>query len=380
MKTHFYSFVLFIAVLSLASCGNKQGGAQQAGAPTGPAPVNTVKIPTSDVTTFKDYPTSIEGIINSDARPKITGYITDVYVDEGQKVKKGQLLFKLETESLTEEAEAAKANINAAQVQVDQLKPLVEKKIVSANQLATAEARLSQAKASYQSIMANIGYAIVRSPVDGYVGTIRIRRGNLVSPNDPRPLTTITDINQVYAYFSMNEKDYLDFLKTAEGETRIEKIENMPEVTLIMANGEEFKHKGTIQTVNSQIGKESGSVSFRAVFDNPEQILTNGSTGTIKVPNLHENILVVPQNSTFERQGRTYVLSVQKDDGNTVAVQKAIDIADAKDNLYLVQGGIQEGEEIVVEGVDRIRSQTPIKPMEQPFDSVAKPIKTVFKE
>src|SRR5699024_8994069 len=126
------------------------------------------KIPSRDVTTYKDYPTSIEGIINSDARPKISGYITDVLVDEGQRVKQGQILFRLETASLTEEAAAAKANINAAQVQVDQLKPLVEKNIVSTNQLATAEAKLSQAKAAYQSIVANIGYATVKSPVDGY--------------------------------------------------------------------------------------------------------------------------------------------------------------------------------------------------------------------
>src|SRR5699024_1756873 len=141
-------------------------------------PVVTVKIPTDTVTTFKSYPVSIEGIVNSEARPKISGYITDVLVDEGQKVERGQLLFRLETASLSQQAQAAKANINAAQVQVNQLKPLVEKNIVSENQLATAKAKLQQAKASYQSIKANIGYATVRSPVDGYVGRIWFRRGN----------------------------------------------------------------------------------------------------------------------------------------------------------------------------------------------------------
>src|SRR5699024_6764841 len=149
--------------------------------------VYTTTVPLKDILTYKDYPTRIEGIINSEARPKISGYITSVLVDEGQKVRKGQVLFRLETASLTEEAAAAKANIQAAQVEVDKLGPRVEKDMVSSNQLATAKARLAQAKAAYQSINASINYAVVRSPVDGFVGEIRTRRGNLVSPNDARP-------------------------------------------------------------------------------------------------------------------------------------------------------------------------------------------------
>ncbi len=379
MKKYYYSLGIIISVLTLVSCGKGQEPAQAA-APSGPTPVTTVKIPSRDVTTYKDYPTSIEGIINSDARPKISGYITDVLVDEGQRVKQGQILFRLETASLTEEAAAAKANINAAQVQVDQLKPLVEKNIVSTNQLATAEAKLSQAKAAYQSIVANIGYATVKSPVDGYAGTIRIRKGNLVSPSDPSPLTTITDITQVYAYFSMNEKDYLNFLMTSEGETKAEKIKNMPEVTLIMANGQEYPHKGRIQTINSQIGKESGSVSFRAVFDNPEQLLTNGSTGKIRVPTLNKDMPIVPQKSTFERQGRTYVGKIEKTDTATVAVFQHIEIKDRTKGLYIVGEGVKEGDEIVAEGVDKLQSGTPVEPREQAFDSVAKPLKAIFRD
>lgn len=379
MKKYYYSLGIIISVLTLVSCGKGQEPAQ-AVAPSGPTPVTTVKIPSRDVTTYKDYPTSVEGIINSDARPKISGYITDVLVDEGQRVKQGQILFRLETASLTEEAGAAKANINAAQVQVDQLKPLVEKNIVSSNQLATAEAKLSQAKAAYQSIVANIGYATVKSPVDGYAGTIRIRRGNLVSPSDPRPLTTITDITKVYAYFSMNEKDYLNFLMTAEGDTRAEKIDNMPEVTLIMANGQEYPHKGKIQTINSQIGKESGSVSFRATFDNPEQLLTNGSTGKIRVPTLNKNMPIVPQKSTFERQGRTYVGKIEKTDTATVAVFQHIEIKDRTKGLYIVASGVKEGDEIVAEGVDKLQSGIAVEPREQAFDSVAKPLKAVFRD
>lgn len=380
MKKIYYSFGVILSVLTLVSCGKSQNQDQAQQQQQGPVPITTIKVPVQDVTTYKDYPASIEGIINSGARPKISGYITEVLVDEGQQVKQGQILFRLETASLTEEAEAAKANINAAQVQVDQLKPLVEKEIVSENQLATAKAKLSQAKASYQSIVANIGYATVKSPVDGYVGTIRIRRGNLVNPSDPTPLTTISDISKVYAYFSMNEKDYLNFLKTAEGETKKEKIDNMPEITLTLANGDEYPHKGKIQTINSQIAKESGTVSFRAVFDNPEGFLTNGSTGKISIPRLNEEAPIVPQKSTFERQGRTYIGKIIKTDTVTIASLQHIEIKDKTKGLYIVGSGVKEGDEIVAEGVDKLQSGTPVEPHEQPFDSIAKPLKAVFRD
>lgn len=381
MKKYIYSFAVILSVCSVISCGGKQDKAEAAAtAPAGPAKVTTIKLPTRDVTTFKNYPASIEGVINSDARPKISGYITEVLIDEGQRVRKGQVLFRLETTSLTEEAAAAKANINAAEVQVNQLKPLVEKNIVSQNQLATAEARLSQARAAYQSIVANIGYATVKSPVDGYAGTIRIRKGNLVSPSDSQPLTTIADISQVYAYFSMNEKDYLNFLKTAEGKTKADKIKNMPAVTLIMANGDEYPHPGKIQTINSQIGKQSGSVSFRAVFDNPEQLLTNGSTGQIQVPNVNKDVVIVPQKSTFERQGRTYVVKVAEGEKGTEAALQRIQIKDQAKGLYVVDSGVNAGDEIIAEGVDRIQDRTPVETVEVSFDSIAKPLKPVFKD
>src|SRR5690554_1221278 len=193
--------ILLFAVL--ASCGNKQAGPNQANArPALSIPVTDVQNRT--VTSYITYPTNIEGIVNSEVRAKISGYITDVLVDEGQRVKKGQVLFKLETQSLTQDAAAAKANVNAAQVEVDKLVPLVEKNIISQVQLETAKAKLEQAKSSYSSIAANIGYGTIVSPVDGYVGEIRIRKGALISPTNQTALTTVTDISSVYAYFSMN--------------------------------------------------------------------------------------------------------------------------------------------------------------------------------
>ncbi len=374
MKKYILYSVLFLIAASLVACNNKKSG----DADTPPETVETVKIPTRDVSTYKGYPTSIEGIINIAVRAKISGYITKVLVDEGQKVRKGQLLFQLETHTLTEQADAAKANVNAAQVEVDQLEPLVKKNIVGRSQLAAAKAKLEQAKSQYHSIVADIGYANIKSPIDGFVGAIRLRIGNLVSPSDPDPITTITDINKVYAYFSMNESDYLDFLETAKGKTRQEKIRNLPKVSLIMANGEPYPHKGTIQTINSQIDKQTGSISFRAVFNNPEQILTNGSTGIIRIPRTYQDIVVVPQQSTFERQNKTLVMKVQRSGDSAIAVATVIGIKDRVRSLYLIDSGLKAGDEIVAKDVDRLADGSLIKPKALPFDSVAKPLPVIF--
>src|SRR5690554_6093504 len=256
-----------------ASCGNDANQDQQAPQAM-PFPVITV--PSDSITAYATFPTSLEGIINSEVRAKTSGYITDVLVDEGQKVRKGQTLFRLETQSLSQDAAAAKANVNAAQVEVNKLKPLVEKNIISGVQLETAKARLAQAQSSYNSVVANIGYATIKSPVDGYVGAIPFREGALISPSSQVPLTTVANIDKIFAFFSMNEKDYLDFIENNEGNTIDEKIKNLPKVRLLLANGSLYDQEGTIETINSQVNPTTGTVSFRAVFENPARLLSSG--------------------------------------------------------------------------------------------------------
>jgi len=367
--------LLGICIL-VASCGKKEG-ADHAGAAAQRTPqLPVITIPLKTVTGFTVYPASIEGIVNSEVRAKISGYITDVLVDEGQKVKKGETLFRLETRSLTQDADAAQANVNAAQVEVDKLKPLVEKDIISNVQLETAKAKLQQAQSSYNSVSANIDYANIKSPVDGYVGSIRLRKGNLISPSDQMPLTTVSDISQVYAYFSMNEKDYFDFIRKAEGEDMSEKIKNMPEVNLLLANGSEYEQKGTIQTINSQVNENTGTIQFRAIFDNPARIITNGNSGKIEIPKTYENVVVVPKTSTYERQGSIFVYKVGQD---STASATEIKITAEIENLYVVNSGVKEGDNIVAKGVASLRGETKIKPQEMPFDSIAKPIDKVFR-
>lgn len=371
MKKTSYISLTLISIL-LFSCGKGQQGAPQA---RGPMPLPVVEIPSRTVTGFSAYPVSIQGIVNSDVRAKVSGYITDVLVDEGEKVNKGQLLFRLETQSLSQDAAAAKANVEAAQVGVDQLKPLVEKNIISEVQLQTAKAKLAQAKASYNSIVANIGYAAIQSPIDGFVGAIPYRRGSLVNPTNPKPLTTVSKTGKVYAYFAMNEADYLNFLLNSEGKNLQEKIKNFPPVKLRLANGKLYKPEGTIETVTAQVDPSTGTVSFRAIFPNPAHLLANGSSATILIPKKYENVPVVPEQSTYEQQGKVYVYKIQ---GDTLAVPSVIAVKDRIQNLIIAGGGVQTGEKIVAQGVGKLRGSTPVKPLPTPFDSIANSIETVF--
>ncbi|MEP0214222.1 MAG: efflux RND transporter periplasmic adaptor subunit [Cellulophaga sp.] len=361
------------AFLVIVSCGSKQ---EQQAPQAPPAPFPVAQLQTKTVTSYKEYPTTIEGIINSDVRAKTSGYIQKVLVDEGQKVRKGQVLFRLETQSLSQDAGAAKARINVAQVEVNKLIPLVEKNIISAVQLETAKANLAQAKANYSSVSANIGYATIKSPVDGYVGAINFREGALISPSDPTPLTTVSDISKVYAFFSLNETQYLDFLEKAEGKTLNEKLANYPEVSLILANGSTYSEKGKIQTSTGQINPNTGTVSLRAIFNNPNRLITNGNSGKIQIPNTFKNAIVVPQQATYEQQGNVMIFKVGEDNKVTTSIIK---IKSTVDNLYVVESGLDLKDKIVTTGVGKLKNGVVIAPQETSFDDAIKPIATLFK-
>lgn len=375
MKNRHLPFIFSLGLLVLfSSCGNKQDAPQ---APQGPPPsFPTTQLQQKTVTGFTEYPTTLEGIVNSDVRAKTSGYIQKVLVDEGQKVRKGQVLFQLETQSLSQDAGAAKARINVAQVEVDKLIPLVEKNIISPVQLETAKANLAQAKANYSGVAATIGYATIKSPVDGYVGAIPFREGSLISPSDPTPLTTVSDISKVYAFFSLNESQYLDFLQNAEGKTLEDKLANYAKVNLILANGSTYSEKGQIQTSTGQVNQNTGTVSLRAVFDNPNQLLTNGNSGKIQIPTIYENEIVIPQEATYEQQGNIMIFKLGE--GNKV-VNTIVKVKASINNLYVIESGLDASDKIVTTGVGKLRNDMVITPQVVQFDEVTKPITTMFK-
>lgn len=369
---HIYGIaILSIVALFFTSCGKQQQNQQQT--PALPFPV--VKVAEKSITNYQSYPVTIEGEVNSEIRPKVSGYVKNVLVKEGQKVKQGQLLFKLETQSLSQDAEAAKAAVNTAQVEVNKLKPLVEKNIISPVQLETAKASLAQAKSAYNSIVANINYANIKSPVNGFVGSINYRKGALVSAQSAMPLTKVASIKNVYAYFSMNEKEFLNFIDSAEGETMDEKIKKLPPVKLLLANGKEYEQTGVIETIAGDINQQTGTISFRAKFDNKAGLLRNGSSGTILIPEVHNGALVIPSESTFERQGKVYVYTVNNDS----LAEKTIEVEAQVGKLYVVKSGLTKEQTILAKGLNKVRSGAKIKPVPTPLDSIVNSFDTVFK-
>lgn len=364
---------------------------------------SVITVAERDVEGYFTYPVNIQGKINNDVRAKISGYITQVLVDEGQYVTQGQPLFRLETNMLNESASAAQAGIgasqsgisaaqaavNAAQVEVDKLKPLVEKNIISNVQLETAKANLyraqsqlkqaqaghQQALANYKGVKANIDYSIIRAPISGVVGSLPLKVGSLVGPNDPVALTTIADTREVYAYFSMNEKEYLNFLKTSNGATVSEKLKNMPMVELVMANGEIYTEKGKIETVTGQINPSTGSIQFRVAFPNGQKMLTNGSSGKIRVPNRYDDVLIVPESSTYEQQGVVYAYKVTKDTAKSVVIE----VQDRVNNRVVVKSGLKKGDMVVASGIGGLKSGIAIKSKPANLDSLVNAIEPIFK-
>lgn len=316
------------------------------------------------------YPVVIKGKEDIEIRPRVDGFIDTIYIDEGSMVRRGQVLFKInspvsEQAFATEQAavNSAMAQLNTAQVDVNRIRPLAEKGIVSPVQLKTyenayesAQSTLSQAKAALKNARTTLSWTDVSSPVDGMVGTIPYRIGSLV--NSSNLLTTVSNISQVFAYFSMNEKDLMLFLLGVDGHTQAEKIRNLPPVTLILSDGSVYSEKGKVETISGVIDVSTGSANFRAKFPNKEGVLRSGSSGKISIPQELDNVFVVPQKATFEQQNKLLVYKVLGDSVKE-AVVTARAMPDGKN--YAVTEGLATGDTIVTDGVATLRQGEKIR-------------------
>lgn len=347
--------------LLLSSCfGSSEKPAQGPSAPPPPS-LKVAKLEKQDLTIYNEFSTTLEGKQNVEIWPKVSGFVQEVYVEEGQKIKKGQLLFKLETQTLNQDANAAKAFVNVAQVEVDKLKPLVEKNIISPVQLETAKAQLAQAQANYQSVASNIGYSRITSPVDGHIGEIPYKIGALVSSAMSQPLTTVSDVSEVRAYFSINEKELLKLKESLpKNDNNVMDIEKAPEVTLVMINGEEYAEPGKIAMINTIINSTTGSVTARADFDNKNNLLSSGSTGKIKIPTIYSGAYEIPQTATIDLQGKKLVYVLKSD--NTVTTMP-LNIITTTPQGFVVETGIEDGTTIVIEGVSKLKDGMSINPV-----------------
>ncbi|WP_316737791.1 efflux RND transporter periplasmic adaptor subunit [Pedobacter aquatilis] len=375
-------FSMGIAML-LASCGNNDEAKKAAAAAAaGPQayPVFTVSAKSTELDS--DYPATIEGIQNIDIRPKVDGFIQKILVDEGAVVKKGQLLFTIMAPQYEQEVRTAKAaissaeaDVHAAELQVNKTRPLVEKDIISKYDLQAAEltlqsrkAALAQAKASLANAQVNLSYTSITSPVDGVVGSIPFRNGSLVSSTSTQPLTTVSNISKVYAYFALNEKQLLDFSKKYKGNTLEQQMKNIPPVSLVLADGNVYAQDGKIESINGQINTQTGSASLRATFPNPSSLLKNGASASVRIPQKVDNAILIPQKSTIDLQGKKFVY-VLGDSAKTISTE--IEIMDlTKGKFYVVTKGLKAGDKVVLEGFQSLKDGTKIKPEEKSADSV----------
>ena len=227
-------------------------------------------------------------------------------------------------------------------------------------------ATLAQANASLVNARTNLGYTTVTSPVDGVVGSIPFRLGSLVSSNTADPLTTVSSIGNVYAYFAMNEKVLLDF--TQDSGTLAQKIKQFPQVSLVLSDGSAYSEKGRIETVNGLINTETGSVNIRARFPNPRGVIRSGSSTTVRIPNEVKDAMIVPQSATFELQDKIFAVTVGKD-GKTKNVN-ITKLENTAGNYYVVTSGLKAGDQIVLEGVASLKEGSEIKPQNQKPETV----------
>jgi len=374
--------LLFLSGLTLASCGGDKNKAAQAGAAEQVKDYKVVTLETRSATLNTDYPASIQGQQNIEIRPRIEGYIEKIYVDEGAVVKAGQPLFKINDPQYEQAVRTANAGIKTAQAQVStaklavvKVKPLVEKDIVSKYELESAQftyesalASLAQARATLVNAKVNLGYTTVTSPVNGVVGSIPFRLGSLVNSASADPLTTVSSIGNVYAYFALNEKLLLDFTKGNTGTTFAKKLAALPAVSLLLSDGSEYGEKGKIETVNGLINTATGSANIRARFPNPKGIIRSGSSATVRIPNNLKDVILVPQSATFELQDKLFAVTVGKD-GKTKNVNLTV-MENTAGNFYVVESGLKAGDQIVLEGVSSLKDGTPIKTNVQTADTV----------
>jgi membrane fusion protein (multidrug efflux system) len=250
----------------------------------------------------------------------------------------------------------------------------VQNNIVSDVQLKTAKAsynaaaaQVSQAEAIVRNAQINLGYTLIKAPVNGYIGRIPFKTGSLVSVMGSQSLTMLSEINEVYAYFSMSENDFLQFKNQFAGNTIAEKLKQMPPVELVLADNSTYPQKGKVETVAGQFNNSMGAISFRASFKNTDGLLRSGNTGKIRIPRSITSALVVPKEATFELQDKVFVFVL--DDSNKVA-SVPVTIAGQSGNYYLVSKGVKPGEKIVYSGLDRLKDGVAIKPEIISLDSL----------
>ena len=368
MKRNLKCMTIFGIVLAsiLSSCSNTS----QRQMPT--ANFETMKVTTKDVTMTTKYSATIRGRQDIDIMPQVGGTLTKLCVTEGQKVKAGQTLFIIDQvpyqaalNTALASLESAKAQLATSQLDYDSKKTLFDQNVISEfelqkanNALLTAKAQIAQCEAQVVNARNNLSYTVVKSPSNGIVGTLPYRQGALVGPSIPQPLTTVSDNNQMYVYFSINEAQLLTMAR--ESGSPEAAISAMPEIKLLLIDGSEYKYTGKVESVSGVVDRSTGTVQVRAVFDNPERLLHSGSSGYVVIPTVYKDKIVIPATATVQIQDKFKVYLVDKD--NIAHEQLVVTEPHTNGKEYVIKEGLKVGDLIVAEGAGMLKDGQDIKP------------------
>lgn len=345
-------FLLGLASAVLAGCNNNKHEKEEEATFLVSSPVQR------DTMVYKDYVCQIHAYSHIEMRSQEKGYLQNIFVDEGQYVKKGQRMFQIMPVVYEAELEKAKAEVNYAEIEYQNTKNLADSNIVSKNELALSKAHLDKEKADLALAQAHLSFTDIRAPFDGYMDRFSQRLGSLVDEGDL--LTSLSDNSKMWVYFNVPEAEYLDYADR-------EKKEGRPKVKLRMANGQIFDHDGTVETIEADFNNETGNIAFRATFQNPEKLLRHGETGTILMPVHLKNAMLIPQGATFDVLDRKYVFVV--DDKGKVT-SKEITVGQEMSHLYVVTSGLTTSDKILIEGLRKVKNNDHIKTSFVSFDKV----------
>ncbi len=301
-----------------------------------------------DTSIVSQYVCQIHAIRHIELRAQERGYLEKIFVDEGQFVRQGQLLFQIMPKLYEAELQKAQAETNFAEIEYKNTKSLADRNVVAPTELALAKAKLDKAKAEVALNKVHLQFTEIRAPYDGIIDRFHVRQGSLVDEGDL--LTTLSDNSKMWVYFNVPEAEYLDYKAHAQDNS-------MMKVNLRMANNQVFEYPGTVETIEADFDNETGNIPFRATFPNPKGLLRHGETGNILVDVPVKNAVLIPQKATFEVLDKKYVYVVDKD--NRVKTRE-ITVGAEMEDLFAVNSGLTEGDKILLEGLRKVKENDKI--------------------
>lgn len=310
-----------------------------------------------DTLIFHEYVCQIHSISHIEMRSQERGYLQNIYVDEGQFVKQGQIMFQIMPLVYQAEMNKAQAEANFAEIEYKNTKTLADSNIVSANELALSKAHFDKMKAELALAQAHLGFTEIRAPFDGIMGLFKVRLGSLVDEGEL--LTTLSDNSKMWVYFNVPESEYLNYIAPT-------KKEGQQKVKLQMANHEMFDQEGIVETIEADFNNETGNIAFRATFPNPTLILRHGETGNILMPVVLKDAIMIPQKATFDILDKKFVYVVE----NNVVKSRQITIAQEMPHIYVVASGLTAKDKILAEGIGKVKNGEKIESEFESFEKV----------